>query len=81
MGNNNKLSKTKKANKVIDYIYVNKNIIENKEDVANLMNTYFCGVGANLSKNIKQPSNICVKPIVRNTKTIFIRPRNTVEIR
>ena len=44
------------------------------------MNIYFCEVGANLSKNIKQPSNVCVKPIVRNTKTIFIRPTNTVEI-
>ena len=64
---NNKLGKTKKANKTIDYIYANKNKIVNKEDIANLMNTYFCEVGANLSKNIKQPSNVCVKPIVRNT--------------
>ena len=40
---NNKLSKTKKANKTIDYIYTNKNEIVNKEDIANLMNTYFCG--------------------------------------
>ena len=39
-----------------------------------------CEVAANLSKNIKQPSNVCVKPIVRNAKTIFIRPTNTVEI-
>ena len=44
------------------------------------MNTYFCEVGANLSKNIKQPSNVCAKPIVRNTKIIFIRPTNTIEI-
>ena len=63
----NKLGKTKKANKIIDYIYANKNKIVNKEDIANLMNTYFCEVGANLSKNSKQPSNICVKPIERNT--------------
>ena len=59
---------------------MNKNKIENKEDIANLMNTYFCEVGTNLSKNIKQPSNVCVQPIVRNTKTIFILPTNTVEI-
>ena len=59
---------------------MNKNKIENKEDIANVMNTYFCEVGANLSKHIKQPSNVCVKPIVRNTKTIFILPTNTVEI-
>ena len=77
---NNKLGKTKKANKTINYIYANKNKIVNKEDIANLMNTYFCEVRAYLSKNIKQPSNVCVKPIVRNTKTIFIRPTNTVEI-
>ena len=77
---NNKLGKTKKANMIIDYIYANKNKIVNKEDIANLMNTYFCKVGANLSKNIKQPNNVCVKPIVKNTKAIFIRPTNTVEI-
>ena len=69
---NNKLGKTNKANKTIDYIYVNKNKIVSKEDISNLMNTYFCEVGANLGKNIKQPNNVCVKPIVRNTKTIFI---------
>ena len=80
MGNNNKLGKTKKANKTIDYIYANKNKSVNKEDIANLMNTYFCKVGANFSKNIKQPSNVCVKPIVRNTKLIFILSNNTVEI-
>ena len=51
---NNKLCKTKKANKTIDCIYVNKNKIVNKEDIANLMNTYICVVGANLSKNVKQ---------------------------
>ena len=44
------------------------------------MNTYFCEVGANLSKNIKQSSNFRVKPIVRNTKTLLIRPTNSVEI-
>ena len=69
---NNKLDKTKKANMAIDYIYANKNKIVNKKDIANLMNTHFCEVGANLSKNIKQPSNVCVKPIIRNTKAIFI---------
>ena len=46
---NNKLGKTKKANKIIDYIYANRSKIVNKEDIANLMNTYFCEVGANLS--------------------------------
>ena len=77
---NNKLGKIKKANKIIDYIYANKNKIVNKEDIPNL-DTYFCEVGANLSKNIKHPSNVCVKPIVRNTKTIFIRPTNTFKIK
>ena len=38
---NNKLGKTKEANKTIDYIYMSKNKIVNKEDIANLMNTYF----------------------------------------
>ena len=33
---NNKLGKTKKANKTIDYIYANKNKIVNKEDIENL---------------------------------------------
>ena len=50
---NNKLGKTNKANKTIDYIYANKKKNGNKDDIANLMNTYFCEVGANLSKNIK----------------------------
>ena len=60
--------------------YANKNKIVNKEDIANLMNTYSCEVWDNLSKNIKQPSNRCVNLIVRNTKSIFIRPTNTAEI-
>ena len=44
------------------------------------MNTYFCEVGSNLSRNIKQPNNTYIKPVERNAKTIFIRPTNTVEI-
>ena len=50
------------------------------EEMANRMNTYFCEDGDNLSKNIKQPSNVCVEQIVRNTQSIFIRPTNIVEI-
>ena len=38
------------------------------------MNSYFCEVGANLSKNIKQPVNGGTKAIARNPKTIFICP-------
>ena len=44
------------------------------------MNTYFCEVGSNLSRNIKQPNNTYVKPVERNAKSIFIRPTNTIEI-
>ena len=44
------------------------------------MNTYFCEVGSNLSRNIQQPNNTYVKPVERNAKSIFIRPTKTVEI-
>ena len=68
----NKLGKTKKANKTIDYIYANKNKIVNKEDIANLMNTYFCEVGANLSKNIKQPSKVlCETDYTKDKDNIY----------
>ena len=54
-GKEGRVRRTHILTKTIDYIYANKNKIVNKEDIANLMNTYFCEIGANLSKNMKQP--------------------------
>ena len=77
---NSKLGKSKKSKETIKYLYRNNTKIEQKVDIANYMNTYFCEVGSNLSRNIKQPNNTYVKPVERNAKSIFIRPTNTIEI-
>ena len=62
------------------YIYSNNTKIYQKVDIANYMNTYFCEVASNPSRNIKQPNNTYIKPVERNAKLSCIRPTNTVEI-
>ena len=42
----------------INSLNVNNEKLDNKCDIANYMNTYFCDVGLNLSNKIKRPTNV-----------------------
>ena len=53
--------------------------IEDKTNIANCMNKYFCEVGKNLSKEIKN-TNELPKSTKINPKSIFINPTNSKEV-
>ena len=65
----------KKSVNKIKYIYEKGIKIENKTEIANIMNNFYCNVGKNLSKQIQQP-NEKSKEIASNLKSIFINPTN-----
>lgn len=70
----------KKDNNKITSIIDNGNKIEDKTEIANIMNSYYCNVGKNLSKKIVEPDEK-PKEIERNPKSIFVTPTNAEEIR
>ena len=75
-----KLGKNSAQDSAIKYIYENNQKIENKTDIPNAMNTYFCEIGPNLSARIANISNNNLELPDRNPKSIFFRPTNFSEI-
>lgn len=77
---NSKLNKKKKEVNSINSLIINSQKIDNKADIADHMNSYFCDVGLNLSKKIIQPNNRNINLPQNNPKTIFLNPTNRFEV-
>ena len=56
--------------------------INNKEDVANMFNTYFTNIGPALSKDITAPTNVSIYDYIenRNNEMLFLTPVNEEEV-
>lgn len=77
---NNRLGRNLKEDGYINYIYdENKHKIFEPNKICNILNSYFCNVGFELSKKIQPPDTEIKLPHV-NPKTMFITPTTIKEI-
>ena len=65
----------------ITHIYSQDNKkIEDRGEIANVMNKYFCEVGSEVSNKITQPANKRLNLSIPNNKSMFLEPIDALEI-
>ena len=78
---NIKLGKNKVQSNRITNVYNQDNEkIEDQKEIANVMNKYFCEVGSELSKKIKQLTNKSINMPKPNRASMFLEPTDAFEI-